>query len=166
MKILIIDDSNSARYLAVKMVRDIGYNDIVGVESAEEALVKIKTENFDCILLDWNLGGMSGMDFLQKFRASPEHDKTAVIMVTTVNEKKNVLQALKVGVQGYFFKPVNAATLGPKLKEIEAKHFPDRQKDVTQPPSQQVPAAENGVAKEAEQAPVPTSTLPSGKTAA
>jgi two-component system, chemotaxis family, chemotaxis protein CheY len=120
MKILIIDDSNAARFLAVKMVREIGYKHIVDVDSAEEALLKIKTMDFDCILLDWNLGGMSGFDFLREFRSDPGHNKTAVIMVTTVNERSSVLKALKVGVQGYFFKPINAATLGPKLKEIEA----------------------------------------------
>ncbi len=42
-------------------------------------------------------------------------------MVTTVNEKSSIVQALKVGLQGYFFKPLNAALLAPKIKEIEAR---------------------------------------------
>jgi YesN/AraC family two-component response regulator len=42
-------------------------------------------------------------------------------MVTTVNERNSVIQALKVGVQGYFFKPVTKEILEPKMKEIEAK---------------------------------------------
>jgi two-component system chemotaxis response regulator CheY len=128
MNILVVDDSNSARYVAVKTLRDIGYKNVTGSESGEDALLRVNKEKFDLILLDWNMGGMSGLDFLKQLRADHSHDKTAVIMVTTVNEKSNVIMALKVGIQGYFFKPLNAAALGTKLKELEAKLNPGSQK--------------------------------------
>ena len=121
MKILVIDDSNSARYVLVKILRDLGYKEIAAVESAEEGLKNCKNRTFDLILLDWRLGGMSGLDFLKRIRADPELKKIAVIMVTTVNERNQVVQALKLGIQGYFFKPVTKELMEAKLLEMEAR---------------------------------------------
>jgi two-component system, chemotaxis family, chemotaxis protein CheY len=121
MKILAIDDSNSARYVMIKLLRDLGYQEITAVESAEDGLQKCRTNKFDVILLDWHLGGMSGLEFLKRIRADPALKKIAVIMVTTVNERSQVMQALKVGIQGYFFKPVTKEMMEAKLRELEAR---------------------------------------------
>jgi two-component system chemotaxis response regulator CheY len=121
MKILVIDDSNSARYVLTKVLRELGHKEITAVESAEDGLQSCKTNNFDVVLLDWNLGGMSGLEFLKALRADPVMHKIAVVMVTTVNERKQVLQALKLGIQGYFFKPVTKEMMEAKLLELAAR---------------------------------------------
>ncbi|HEX2955962.1 MAG TPA: response regulator [Chitinispirillaceae bacterium] len=121
MKILVIDDSNSLRFMMVKLLKDIGYKNLTVLGSAEEALPMIDKEEYDLILLDWNLPVISGLDFLKRIRANPKTEKIAVIMVTTVHEKANILQALKIGVQGYILKPVERSKLEEKLKQIESE---------------------------------------------
>lgn len=121
MKILIIDDSNSLRFMMVKLLKDIGYKNITALGSAEEAFPLLSNDQYDLILLDWNLPVISGLDFLKQIRSNPKTDKIAVIMVTTVHEKANILQALKIGVQGYILKPVDRSKLEEKLKQIEAE---------------------------------------------
>jgi two-component system chemotaxis response regulator CheY len=126
MRILIIDDSNSARYVMVRILREIGYKELVAVESAEDGLERLKTEKINLILLDWNMNGMSGIDFLKRIRAEQPTKNLPVIMVTTVNERNHVIQALKLGIQGYFFKPVTKEIMVAKLREIEAKIVADQ----------------------------------------
>lgn len=121
MKILTIDDSNSLRFMMVKLLKDIGYRNITALGSAEEALPLISKEHYDLILLDWNLPVISGLDLLKQIRSNPKTEKIAVIMVTTVHEKANILQALKIGVQGYILKPVERSKLEEKIKQIEAE---------------------------------------------
>ena len=121
MKILVIDDSNSARYVLIKALRDLGYRDIIAVDSAEEGLQRVRLERLNLVLLDWNLGGMSGLDFLKHLRSDPKTKSLPVIMVTTVNERNQVMQALKLGIQGYFFKPVTREMIEAKLREIETR---------------------------------------------
>lgn len=121
MKILVIDDSNSLRFMMVKLLKEIGYKNLTALGSAEEALPMVEKDEYDLILLDWNLPVLSGIDFLKKIRANPKTEKVAVIMVTTVHEKANILQALKIGVQGYILKPVERSKLEEKLKLIEAE---------------------------------------------
>lgn len=121
MKIMIIDDSNSLRFMMVKLLKDIGYKNLTALGSAEEALPMLEKEDHELILLDWNLPVLSGIDFLKRIRSNPKTEKIAVVMVTTVHEKSNILQALKVGVQGYILKPVDRSKLEEKLKQIEAE---------------------------------------------
>lgn len=121
MKILIVEDSNTLRYMFVKMVRELGYKDITAVGSAEEAMPLLSNEKFDLVFLDWNLPKMSGFDLLRYIRASPPIAASNVIMVTTVHERNNIIKALQVGLQGYMLKPIQKDLLLEKIKEIEGK---------------------------------------------
>jgi two-component system, chemotaxis family, chemotaxis protein CheY len=121
MKIIVVEDSNTIRYLISKMLKGFGYLDFIAVESAEEAHKLILKEQFDLMLLDWNLPKMSGLDLLKYIRGSGQFTDLNVVMVTTMHERNKILQALKIGVQGYILKPLDAKVLQEKLKEIESK---------------------------------------------
>jgi len=121
MKLLVVDDSNTTRFVLIKMLKELGYQDITGVSTAEEAIPLVFNENFDCVLLDWNLPKMSGLDFLKYVRSQNNLTSLPIVMVTTVNEKSNVITALKTGLQGYLFKPVQREALAAKLAEIGSR---------------------------------------------
>lgn len=121
MKILVVEDSNALRYIIVKILKEYGYKEFNAVESAEEALALLGTQTYDLILLDWNLPRMSGIDFLKKIRSDPSKNSVNIVMVTTMHERRNIVEALKNGLQGYLLKPVDKKTLISKIKEIEEK---------------------------------------------
>ena len=79
----------------------------------------LQRERYDILLLDWKLPQMSGLDLLKQIRAAPQFAALQVIMVTTVHERKSILQAVQAGIQGYIIKPLDAKVLGKKLKEVE-----------------------------------------------
>jgi len=116
---MILDDSNIYRYTMMRNLKDAGYNDLVTVGSADEGLPLIIKEHFDIIFLDWNLPHMSGLDVLHTIRSSRSTADMNVVMVTTIHERKNILQALKIGIQGYLLKPVDPVLIIKKIKEIE-----------------------------------------------
>lgn len=119
MRIMILDDSNIYRYTIMRNLKDAGYNDLVTLGAADEALPLIGKEHFDIIFLDWNLPHMSGLDVLRVIRSSRQTADMNVVMVTTIHERKNILQALRIGIQGYLLKPVDPALLVKKIKEVE-----------------------------------------------
>jgi two-component system, chemotaxis family, chemotaxis protein CheY len=121
LQILIVDDSATLRYIVVKMIRELGYSTPLAVGSAEEALPVLSNQKIDLLLLDWNLPQMSGLDLLRHIRATSAMAGLNVVMVTTMHERKNILEALKVGLQGYLLKPINKDALSNKIKEIEGK---------------------------------------------
>ena len=79
MKIMVVEDSNTLRYIIVKLLKEFGYKDFAAVDSAEEALGLLANQSYDLILLDWNLPKMSGFDFLKLIRTKPEYNKMRAV---------------------------------------------------------------------------------------
>ncbi len=64
-KLLLVDDDPDSR-LALTRLLQADNVEIDQVASGEEALERIATHSYDCIVLDLNLGGISGVEFLEK----------------------------------------------------------------------------------------------------
>jgi len=64
-KLLLVDDDHDSR-LALTRLLQADNVEIDQVASGEEALERIATHSYDCIVLDLNLGGISGIEFLEK----------------------------------------------------------------------------------------------------
>jgi two-component system chemotaxis response regulator CheY len=123
MKILIVDDSEVQLKILGKMLRDLGYANIHNASSGEAAWNLLKTDEFDLVLSDWQMKGMSGLDLLKSVRTLDKHKDVPFIMITAVQEKARVLEALKMGASSYVFKPCTRETLVEKLTQLADK-FP------------------------------------------
>ena len=107
IRVLVVDDQKSMRGMARFCLTEIGVGAIDSVESAEEALQRMKTVKYDVIISDWNMDGMSGLDFLKEVRANPVWQRTPFIMATSERSKELIVQAKQAGVSHYVVKPFN-----------------------------------------------------------
>jgi two-component system, chemotaxis family, chemotaxis protein CheY len=91
-------------------------------EDGKEAIDLIekarRLQPYDLVFLDWNMPKMSGLEVLSYFRAQPEYDSTAFIMLTAESERHNIMTAIKAGATSYIVKPVAAAEVSKKLLEV------------------------------------------------
>ena len=85
------------------------------------ALSKLRSEQFDFVISDWNMPVMDGLTMLQQIRADPALTKLPVLMVTAEAKKENIIAAAQAGASGYVVKPFTAATLDEKLAKIFEK---------------------------------------------
>ncbi|RLB11618.1 MAG: response regulator [Deltaproteobacteria bacterium] len=116
MKVLIVDDSRSTREIIKKILKAIGY-EVLEAEDGEKAL-KILYEGYnapDLILLDWNMPGMNGYEFLKRVRKDPKWQDIKIIMVTTENQQDSIIKALKAGADEYLMKPFDGDMLTTKI---------------------------------------------------
>ena len=118
MKFLVVDDSSTMRRIVSNTINNIGYKDVVLAEDGTDAIKKIKSNDFDVIMTDWNMPNMNGLELVQNVRAMEKHKDTPIIMITTEGGREQVLSALRNGVNNYIVKPFNAKTLEEKLKDI------------------------------------------------
>ena len=100
--ILVVDDERSVTDLLYEDLVEEGYN-CVTAPTGEEALEKLSAGNFDAMLLDLKLPGISGMEVLIK--AKTICPKTAVIVVTGVRDTQTAVEFMKVGAVDYITKP-------------------------------------------------------------
>ena len=100
--VLIVDDEEATRDLVCEELTEVGYVSDVA-SNADDALVKLKTYNFDLALLDIKLPGMSGMDLLKIIRECYRMIK--IVMMTGVDDLDTAVEAMKLGASDYIVKP-------------------------------------------------------------
>ena len=100
---MIVDDEEAARYGMRRALTTFGYN-IAEAGSAEAARVLLKQQDADLLLLDVNLPGMSGLEFLRELKESNGHGPL-VIIVTAHGSERMAVEAVKAGAHDYLSKP-------------------------------------------------------------
>ncbi|MBK4736999.1 chemotaxis response regulator CheY [Noviherbaspirillum pedocola] len=121
MKFLVVDDFSTMRRIVRNLLKELGYSNVDEAEDGQMALTKLKNEQFDFVISDWNMPVMSGLDMLKGIRAEPSLAKLPVLMVTAEAKKENIIAAAQAGASGYVVKPFTAATLDEKLGKIFEK---------------------------------------------
>ena len=104
--LLVVDDNEANRDVLSRRLRHRGYVVSVAADGAE-ALALTETLNFDLILLDVEMPGMSGLEVLSRIRAHHSHTELPVIMVTARTEGADIVEAFRLGANDYVTKPVD-----------------------------------------------------------
>jgi FixJ family two-component response regulator len=99
--VAIVDDDESACRALSRLLRAEGFQ-AVSYLSAEAFLADTKRPLFDCLMLDIQLGGMSGIELHRRLQASGS--STPVIYVTAHDEPETRAQAEAAGCAAYFRK--------------------------------------------------------------
>ena len=100
---MIVDDEEAARYGMRRALTTLGYN-ISEAGSAEAARALLKQHEPDLLLLDVNLPGMSGLDFLRELKTT-NGGGPLVIIVTAHGSERMAVEAVKAGAYDYLSKP-------------------------------------------------------------
>ena len=102
-KILVIEDDTSIAHVLNLKLTHSGF-EVFNVLTGEEALevLKSKPDEFDLILLDLILPGISGFEVLNKINEIKI--KTPVIVLSNLGQKEDIEKATNLGVAGYVVK--------------------------------------------------------------
>src|SRR5690554_7502764 len=101
MKILIVDDFSTMRRIVKNLLRDLGFTNTSEADDGTTALPMLQNGNFDFLVTDWNMPGMSGLDLLKKVRADERLKNMPVLMVTAEAKREQIVAAAQAGVNGY-----------------------------------------------------------------
>jgi len=123
MKILVVDDSHTARQVAIKCLKDLGYTDVVEAQDGGEALEKLKANpGIRLVLLDRYMPTMDGLEFMRRFKADPDNQGVHVSMVTSEDDMDEKFKAVAdYNADYYIIKPVTSQA----LVRMFARLFPD-----------------------------------------
>jgi two-component system, chemotaxis family, chemotaxis protein CheY len=118
LKILVVDDFSTMRRIIKNLLRDLGFNNVAEADDGNSALPLLKTGDFELLITDWNMPGMSGIDLLKAVRSDVRLTRLPVLIVTAEAKRDQIVEAAQAGVNGYIVKPFNAQTLREKLERI------------------------------------------------
>jgi len=124
-RIFVVDDDEQVRGLLRRLLVRAGYvvEEFGVAETAAEAL---RQRAPDLVLLDLNLPGESGNDFLEAIRDSPATRLLPVVMLTGAGTREDRLRAQRAGVTDFLTKPIGSDELLPRVRSlVMLKHFAD-----------------------------------------
>lgn len=117
---LVEDDPGDQKLIKTSLKAQRITNTPVVVGSGEEALEyleKTKTDDVvmpDLILLDLNMPGMGGREFLRRVKSDPALEIIPVVVLTTSDADRDILESFKLQAAGYIKKPVDL----PEFQEV------------------------------------------------
>ena len=117
LKFLVVDDEAHVRnYLSMLLEDTFETASVVTAENGAEALEQYAVEKPNLVLLDINMVGMDGLETLHQLR---KQDPNAnVVMVTSVDVRRAVEQAVIDGAKGYLLKDAPMDQLAESLQDL------------------------------------------------
>ena len=118
MRVLLIDDHALFRVGLQTLLESRGITVVGTAGSGKEGLRLAEEEKPDVILLDMRMPDMSGLEVLCELRRNGA--KMPIVMLTTSDDEKDLVDALRNGAQGYLLKDIEPEELEQVLQDISA----------------------------------------------
>lgn len=106
LRVLLIDDCPEDRETYRRLLADgVSYDyEFLEAETAEEGLALCRSEEPDCILLDYRLPDLDGLELLAQLSDEPAERPSAVVMLTGEGDEQVAVEAMKRGAEDYLVK--------------------------------------------------------------
>lgn len=126
-KILIVDDSSFSRNIVKNGLKELSYWKLFEAESAKSAQEIVLNEEksaqpIQLLVCDIHMPEMTGIELLKWVRSREQTKGMPVIILTSSQEKSEVIHAAKLGVSHFMIKPFDVATLKDRLTSAWEKH--------------------------------------------
>lgn len=114
-KVLLVEDDRDLSTTVIDALRDDRYV-VESAENGNDGANLLKLEEFDIIILDWDLPGKSGVEILKEFRATGK--TTPIIMLTGRTHINNKEEGMESGADDYLTKPFDMRELKARLRAL------------------------------------------------
>ncbi len=127
MRLLIVDDNAATREVIQNYTEDFNF-DVEAVSSGQEAISEIKksikpgNKNYDLILMDWKMPGITGIETVKIIKKLPDLIKTPhIIMLTNYGREEVMQQAEDINLDAFLIKPVSQSLLLDTIMNVFGK---------------------------------------------
>lgn len=83
-----------------------------------EAITKLKSEEYDLLILDLGMPGIDGWEVLKEVKANEKTKNLPVIILTGKTEERDMLKGYESGAETYLVKPFDPGTLRAVVKDL------------------------------------------------
>lgn len=114
-RVLIVEDADSLREVLKSVLETEGYL-VDAYVTGEEALEALKGQNYECILADFKLPGINGLELLSATREITT--KAPYVIMTAYGSIEIAVEAMKRGANDFLCKPFEPSTLCSVVRDI------------------------------------------------
>jgi len=126
--LLLVDDKESNRDLLSRQLSRYGFT-VAQAEDGLQALAMLQEQEYDLVLLDIIMPGMTGYEVLAHLKSDSKLRYIPVLMISALDEIDSVVRCIEMGAQDYLQKPFNPIILKAKITAtLERKRLRDRER--------------------------------------
>ncbi len=118
--VLVVDDESAIRYSITKTLQRVGY-EVDTASSGEEALQMMTGKQYEVVLTDIRMPGLSGVELLARIKEqSPD---VIVILLTAYPSLDTAVESLRLGAHDYLIKPSSSQDIRDRVaRGVERAH--------------------------------------------
>ncbi len=116
-RILLAEDEEVLRMLVVDSLEDEGY-EIDEAADGIEAFELLQNNDYDLVLLDYMMPGMSGLELIENVRAIEKFKGLEILMLTAKSQKSDQEKVISAGANYFLAKPFSPSQLVAIVGEI------------------------------------------------
>ena len=113
--VLVVEDESAQREVLQYNLEAEGFRVVMAV-NGDEALLLLREEKPDLIVLDWMLPNVSGIEICRRVKANPETRGIPIIMLSARSEESDRVRGLETGADDYVVKPYSVVELMARLR--------------------------------------------------
>ena len=113
--VLVVEDEPAQREVLAYNLEAEGYG-VARAETGDEALILVREEQPDVIILDWMLPGVSGIEICRRLKTNASTRNIPVIMLTARSEESDRVRGLETGADDYVVKPYSVSELMARVR--------------------------------------------------
>lgn len=114
-RVLVVDDSRAQRHLLAVQLARWGYA-VTEAATGADALALARAQDFDFVISDWMMPGLTGPELCRAFRALPRDGYGYFILLTSKSGQEAIATGLDGGADDFLTKPVSALELRARLR--------------------------------------------------
>jgi signal transduction histidine kinase len=119
-RVLVVEDSRTQARLLCLILEAEGFV-VEVVSEAQAALARLRKEAFDLVVSDVLMPGLNGFELCRAIKADRALRDVPVVLVTTLREPQEIVQALEVGADSFIRKPYEPDALVARLRSLLAE---------------------------------------------
>jgi two-component system chemotaxis response regulator CheY len=120
VRILLIEDEMFIRSVTARMLKGLGFKEIVQARNGQEGieLISVAAQPIDVVLCDLKMPVMDGFEFITALRSLPKSKiaKTPVVALTAKSDVDSVQRVRDLGVAGYIVKPASIRAIAERVR--------------------------------------------------
>jgi two-component system chemotaxis response regulator CheY len=118
LKVLVVDDSFTARKHIIRVLGNMGVENLVEAKNGIEALAMVNKDYFDLIVTDYNMPEMDGKELIEHIRNNSVQASVPILMVSSESDVSRIAAVQQVGVSAICDKPFEADTVKQLIERI------------------------------------------------
>lgn len=117
-KVLIIDDNMTNLVLVRQLVNRVDDCEVLIFSDPKAALETLETTDVDLVLVDYVMPEIDGVEFTRRMRRMSRHATVPLVVVTTLDERKVLMDALEAGATDFLTKPLDPLEFRVRVRNL------------------------------------------------